>query len=564
MTNADELLLDDLLERWEDFAERGEPDLEPLCGERLDLLPHLTRRVAALRASSWMAADPVADGGSGAAPPLTGTLAGRYRIEGLLGEGGHGSVYRAFDEELRRSVAVKVAATGRGTPDLLEEARRVAVLRHAGIVAVHDAGRHGDALFVVSDLVEGRTLAELLEDGPLPPREASRLMASVADALHHAHERGFVHRDVKPSNVLLDATGDPHVTDFGVAAAADDLTSGRAVTGGTLAYAAPEQVAGERHLVDRRADVYSLGVVLHEVLVGSHPFPSEDPVSLREWVLYRPPAPLPEHVPPHVADLCRRCFAKHPHDRPGTAAEVAAELREPPAASARRWRPAAAVAAGAVGLAAAFWLGTVVPERPPTPEDGFAADGVLHFDGRTRLVSNVPRELPVTLEAWVRPYAYDHTTCQWVIGSDVPTKYGVSLGQCPTLAGEHSAGMVRADALVPVASWSHVAGVFTESETRLYLDGSPVASGPGGPLDGSTVFVIGNVGRRNPIDYYRGEVRAARVTRGERYDGRFAPAETLADDTETLLLLNAERMSGGTLTNAAGRPVGTLERFGDR
>ena len=564
--DADRTLIADLLVRWEEAWERGEDvTAEAVCGDREDLVGAVADGIDRLRASAWMNDDPATAGGGPGDPPMTGTLAGRYRIEAIIGEGGHGRVYRAFDEELERAVAVKVASTARPSPDLLTEARRVAKLRHPNIVAVHDAGRHDDRLFLVSDLIDGRTLADVIADGPLPGREAAVLIAAVADALAHAHAMGFVHRDLKPSNVLIDDGGRPHVTDFGIAATPDELADGRAVSAGTLAYASPEQVAGETGLIDRRTDIYSLGVVLFETLSGRLPYTARTPAAMREDILFRSPARLREvapTAPPGLDAVCTRCLAKHPAERFQTAAEVAEAVRsEPPrqTSTAPRfpWR-----SFGVALLAfVTFALGLLAGAWPDQTDERFVRDGAMHFDGRTRIVTAVERRLPVTLEAWVRPAPYETQTCGFVIGSDIPTKYGLGLAVCyPVLTAEHAGGAIHSPAAVPAGEWSHIAGVFTGEETRLYLNGRLAATGPGGTPDGETVFVIGNVGKDNPLDYFRGDVRTVRITEGERYAGRFDPEPVLKETAGTLLLVTPGRIDGEIVTGSGDEVVGRVQR----
>lgn len=328
----DSELLADLLIRWEDAWDQGE-DLtaKELCGDRFDLIDQLQQNIDALKHAEWMKQDP----GSFASvvrqePVLSGVLANRYRIEKLVGEGGHGRVYEALDEELLRTVAIKVASSLKATPDLLDEARRVAKLRHSNIVAVFDVGRHDDQLFVVSELIDGRTLADEIDIGPMSLSACLDLTLAVAGALQYAHENGFVHRDIKPSNILIDSNGQPHVADFGIAATFDDLTTGRSGSAGTLAYMSPEQLAGENHLVDQRTDVYALGVVLYQMLTGQLPFKARTPLALREQVLLRTPAPLRGLVPDAskaLESLCSRLLAKHPSDRFQNMAEVIQSLQ---------------------------------------------------------------------------------------------------------------------------------------------------------------------------------------------------------------------------------------------
>src|SRR3954463_7930805 len=210
---------------------------------------------------------------------------GRYRLGERLGAGGFGTVYAAMDERLRREVAVKVIPGGwdpahpraRGQREALAAAR----LDHPGVVAVFDAGEDGRARYLISELVHGRTLDELSAEGVLSDRDVLRIGLALCGALQHAHERGVVHRDVKPHNVIVpdaprSAAGVAKLADFGVAHLAGDepLTRTGDVVG-TLAYMAPEQAAGKR--VDERADLYSLALVLYEALAGAHPVRAGSP-----------------------------------------------------------------------------------------------------------------------------------------------------------------------------------------------------------------------------------------------------------------------------------------------
>ena len=208
---------------------------------------------------------------AGADPAVVG---GRYELGALLGTGASAVVRRASDRVSGRTFAVKLFHAGASAHDRRRqqrEMRALATLHHPGLVALHDGGVEDGRPFIVTDLVEGPTLAERLEAGPLDPDEVLRLGARLADALAHVHRGGIVHRDLKPANVLLGADG-PRLADFGIARALD----GTAVTGtgyvvGTAAYLAPEQVRGE--WVGPEADVYALGLVLLEALTGRREYP---------------------------------------------------------------------------------------------------------------------------------------------------------------------------------------------------------------------------------------------------------------------------------------------------
>src|SRR5215212_2537904 len=220
---------------------------------------------------------------------------GRYRLGPRIGAGGFGTVYEARDERLGRDVAVKaIPADGRADDRARREAHAVARLDHPGIVSVFDAGEEDGTRFLVSELVRGSTLAQLEAAGAVSDRDVLRIGLSLADALEHAHERGVIHRDVKPQNVMVpDRPRSPYgaakLTDFGVAHLAGDepLTRTGDVVG-TLAYMAPEQAAGER--IDERCDLYALGLVLYEGLAGVNPVRAGSPAAtLRRVGLAQPP-----------------------------------------------------------------------------------------------------------------------------------------------------------------------------------------------------------------------------------------------------------------------------------
>ncbi|MDQ3849905.1 MAG: serine/threonine protein kinase, partial [Actinomycetota bacterium] len=201
---------------------------------------------------------------------------GRYRLQRRIGSGGMGVVYRAHDERLGRDVAVKRIAVGEDLDDRAErEAIAAARLSHPGIVGLYEAGRDDEAIYLVSELVHGRTLAQLLRAGELSDRDALRIGVTLCDALEHAHARGVIHRDVKPANVICpeqpeEGAGVAKLTDFGIARLADgDALTRTGDIMGTLAYMAPEQARGEA--ITGAVDVYALGIVLYEALAGVNP-----------------------------------------------------------------------------------------------------------------------------------------------------------------------------------------------------------------------------------------------------------------------------------------------------
>jgi len=260
---------------------------------------------------------------------------GRYRISQVLGEGGYGTVYLAEDEELKRRVAVKVPhrhqVCGPQDVDLyLAEARAVAHLDHPAIVPVYDAGRTEDGLcYVVSKFVEGTNLAARMKQSRLSCTESAELAASLAEALHHAHLHGLVHRDVKPANILIDTLGKPYLVDFGLALKEEDLGK-RAMTGGTPLYMSPEQARGEGHRVDGRADIFSLGIVLYELLTGRRPFRGENLPQIFEQITTmepRPPRQVDDGIPRELERICLKALSKRVSDRYTTARDLADDLR---------------------------------------------------------------------------------------------------------------------------------------------------------------------------------------------------------------------------------------------
>jgi uncharacterized protein YkwD len=339
MTPEPDKRLDGLLERWGDLRKRGEDAAaEELCRGCPELIEKLRRRITALKATEWLE-HPVQDGGT---DTLAGGRAartpkachmppslGRYRLEELVGVGGFGQVWRAFDPQLCRPVAVKVVRPERvGTPDqtekLLAEGQRMAQLRHHGIVPVYDVGLDGGRCYIVSEFIEGGSLAERIVAARLGPDDAARLIADVADALHHAHERHIVHRDIKPSNILLDGGGKPFVTDFGIALKTDEQQTVERTTG-TIAYMPPEQVTGGP--VDARTDIYSLGIVLYQLLTGRVP---TDP-NLGTASQFCPPIPpriIDPSIPPRLEKICLKAMARDREGRYPTAQSLAVDLRK--------------------------------------------------------------------------------------------------------------------------------------------------------------------------------------------------------------------------------------------
>jgi eukaryotic-like serine/threonine-protein kinase len=260
---------------------------------------------------------------------------GRYRIDRVLGKGGFGVVYLGHDDQLQRPVAIKVPhphrmTAARDAGAYLAEARTVAALEHANIVPVYDVGQSDDfPLFVVSKFVDGTDLRRRLTTQRFDPVSAAELTATIAEALHFAHKRGIVHRDVKPANILLDKRGQAHLADFGLALRERDLKdAGRYV--GTPKYMSPEQVRGEGHRVDGRSDLFSLGVVFYELLTGRRPFDGESQQDLLLQIVRqeaKPPRQIDDTIPKELERICLKALSKRARDRYTTAKDFAYDLR---------------------------------------------------------------------------------------------------------------------------------------------------------------------------------------------------------------------------------------------
>ncbi len=260
---------------------------------------------------------------------------GKFQLLEVLGRGAFGVVYKALDTELDRLVALKVPRAGVFSTEEDEErfdreARSAAALKHPGIVQVYEVLEAEGVPCIVSEYIEGRTLARAIEEGRLSFKESAQLVREAADALDYAHRHLVIHRDVKPGNILLDLTGRPHITDFGLARHDEGEVTvtldGQIL--GTPAYMAPEQARGDREDVDGRADVYSLGTVHYELLTGERPFSGNRSMVLHQ-VMHeepRPPKRLNEHVPRDLETICLKAMAKEPAGRYATAGEYAEDL----------------------------------------------------------------------------------------------------------------------------------------------------------------------------------------------------------------------------------------------
>jgi serine/threonine-protein kinase len=260
-------------------------------------------------------------------------IAGRYRLDDLLGSTAMSEVWRAEDLELGRHVAIKLLAPEADTARFEREARAVASLAHPNITQLYDYGHSERRPYIVLEYLPGGTLEDRLRDGkPLPDDEAFDIAAGVAAGLAHAHARGVVHRDLKPANVLFDEEGRPKLADFGLArmAAGEGTLTEAGTLLGTAAYISPEQALGEPATAS--SDVYSFGVILYRLLTGRLPFESNDPLKLVTLHRDAPPPPIAQFrsdAPARLESTATACLAKDPAGRPRNGAELLAELGLP-------------------------------------------------------------------------------------------------------------------------------------------------------------------------------------------------------------------------------------------
>jgi serine/threonine protein kinase len=259
---------------------------------------------------------------------------GRYTIKKLLGRGGFGEVYLGLDDQLRREVAIKLTFGSRVGPDavkmFLAEAQMLAELDHPNIVPVFDIGTtdRGD-IFIVSKLIDGMDLATRIEQNRPNRKLSLEIIASIADALHYAHSKGLIHRDIKPANILLDKADRAYLADFGVALRETDQMEAGEIAG-TPAYMSPEQARGEGHLMSNQSDIYSLGVVLYELVSGRRPFNAKTAQILLRMVQtteIRTPRTFDATISKELERVCLKALARRPSDRFAIAKDFADEVR---------------------------------------------------------------------------------------------------------------------------------------------------------------------------------------------------------------------------------------------
>ena len=309
---------------------------------------------------------------------------GRFKVIDELGRGAMGVVYRAEDSALGRTVAIKtVALTGSAAERdvhearFLQEARAAGSIGHPSIITIYDVGREGDTAFIAMELLEGRDLREMIRDVGLMPSQSVAIAAAVAEGLAFAHERGVVHRDVKPGNIMVLPDGRVKIMDFGIARLHEPTVKTQTgVLLGSPQYMSPEQIVGQAF--DHRADIFSLGLVLYEMLTGTKPFQGEDIPELTFKVANMPATP-PSHIapdlPPVLDYIIARALKKRADERYASAAELAKDLRE---------------AAKEVAAAESAGLERAVAKTVP--------DGAPEVASETGMAS-LPRDEPLELRA---------------------------------------------------------------------------------------------------------------------------------------------------------------------
>ncbi|HTC35419.1 MAG TPA: protein kinase [Bryobacteraceae bacterium] len=326
--------------------------------------------------------------------PLTiGDRLGPYEISGLIGKGGMGEVYRARDTRLERTVAIKVlpaefSAQEERLRRFEQEARVLGAFSHPNLLAIHDVGSENGTHFLVSELLDGESLRQRLQEGALPVRKAMDLGIQIAKGLAAAPEKGIVHRDIKPDNIFLTRDGRAKILDFGLAKQSGAEGSGEnatitAVTDpgmvlGTAGYMSPEQVRGK--VADARSDIFSFGAILYEVVAGLRAFHGDSSVEMMNAILKEDPPPITGNVPPAIERVIRRCLEKAPDERFQSARDLAFALealsapsstsaREAaiPAPQIRRSIPVLAIALGAAALGAIGVFAALELRKPPEP-----------------------------------------------------------------------------------------------------------------------------------------------------------------------------------------------------
>lgn len=391
-------VLAELLLQWEELLELGqETSAEELCQEHPNLVSELRHRIQAMKATAWL--DNATDLPENAPLPEepasrpSHTLINRYRLDNLVAEGGFAQVWRAYDLELQRTVAVKVPKPSRlQSKDLfMAEARRVARLNHPGIVPVYDVGVEDGFCFIVSAFVEGGSLADHLVNAPPSSQQSIRWVIEIAEALEYAHLHGIIHRDIKPANILIDHHNRALLADFGIAQSANRAGQA-ALSLGTLRYMSPEQLEGRG--LDHRSDIFSLGVVLHELVTGRLPYTSLDPNTLRREISSGNTIRSSPNMPLALRQICTKALHRNPHQRYTSAARFSADLRRYLGTSGFTWLPWLAIAS------IVFLGGVLYLVKVNTPTLAKSDSGVEKGERNTSLASTIKAKIVLSPNAY--------------------------------------------------------------------------------------------------------------------------------------------------------------------
>lgn len=480
-------IIADLLLQWEEQYQRGQDvPASELAREYPEVVEELARRIKAMKATTWLASPLTASPSPDSDPPHEAsarrTLANRYRLDELIALGGFAEVWRAYDKELQRSVAVKIPKAGQGeyAESFMAEARRVARLRHSAIVPVFDVGREDDQCFIVSDFMDGGSLATRLAKAPVTPGQAVEWIARIADALEYAHLNGVIHRDVKPANILINHHDEALLGDFGIAQSANK--TGRFDPSlGTLFYMSPEQLEGRP--ITPASDVFGLAVVLYEALSREMPYSSSDPNVIRREITTGWKKPWPPSIPQQLVPVLNKAMNRNPQQRHNSAAHFGADLKRAwNSAPRRRWLPWAAIAVG-LGVVGAL---TMLALRSSTPRDrkvGEARADILPADLRKDLGQTATAVRSMTERIVTQKADED---LQALLAIDLIRVEGGTLPEGSKLAGTAVPDFLLSNHEVTIQEWRDVLPYARQNGYELTNEGR--GSEPNGPVAWITWF----------------------------------------------------------------------------